>query len=69
MTASTATGLTAGGLFQDREAGAATGRKVGLAARSGAWRRFLNDLAIAMVMTDPISGGWYLAWMRDSANP
>jgi hypothetical protein len=30
--------------------------------RSLAWRRFLNDLTKAMLMTDPIAYGWYVAW-------
>ena len=30
--------------------------------RSLAWRRFLNDLSKAMLMTDPIAYGWYVAW-------
>jgi hypothetical protein len=30
------------------------------------WKRFLSDLSKAMIMTDPIAYGWYMAWTLEA---
>ena len=58
-----ATGVNTGGLTQNHgETLTATeGKRPVAAGRSLAWKRFLNDLTKAMLMTDPIAYGWYVA--------
>jgi hypothetical protein len=59
-----ATGVSTRGLTQNHgETISATEGKTPVAVgRSLAWKRFLNDLTTAMLMTDPIAYGWYVAW-------
>ncbi len=63
-----ATGVSTGGLAHERgEPKAAAESQAGVAGRrSLAWRRFLNDLTKAMLMTDPIAYGWYVAWTLEA---
>ena len=62
------TGVNTGGRTQNHEetATATEGDRLVAAGRSLAWKRFLNDLTKAMLMTDPIAYGWYVAWALEA---
>jgi hypothetical protein len=63
-----ATVVSTGGLAQNHGETDTRAEGKGRAAvgRSLAWKRFLNDLSKAMIMTDPIAYGWYVAWALEA---
>jgi hypothetical protein len=68
MEVTIATGVRTGGLAPKpgKTATGTEGKARAAAGRSIAWKRFFDDFSKAIIMTDPIAYGWYLAWTLEA---